>query len=594
MLCRMTTLTPRRLCVSAAAAAVLVAGAPRADGLAAVQGGEQLTVDFVAVSADGRPVADLRAEDISLRVGGRNRSVKSLRLVKFDGATGGGAPSAGLPAPFATNADGGGGAASRSILLVIEDESLRPGAERDLREHVGKFLDGLSPADRVALSTAPRDVVRVGFGAGTARVREALAQITGRMPASANESERTCRTRDTLIALRAQLAGLAGAETPTTVVVFSSAMTVASTGSNLGAGACDVNTEHYQSLGPATAAARANVYIVQQDPNVTQRNDGLENLAGVTSAGAVLRMASTTSPLARIAQETSAYYLATFDAEGSDRSGQNQRLELKVNRDGVTTRSRTEFFVARAAPAGAKPGAPITSRDMMRETRAFRDLPLRAAAFASRAPGDNKLAPVLGVIVMAEPIDPSVKIAQATAGLVDSSGKIVVQLTADEKQLQGRPIILSFPVSQGTYRLRVAAVDASGKTGAVDQELVAELTPAGPLKLGALVLTAFRNNSAVPALTFRGEEKIVGVLEMYGQVTAQVSARMELAETLNGPALEKIQPGGRQTSEPDKFILTGEIPIASLKPGDYVVRAFVNLEGQPEGKVIKTFRKVAK
>lgn len=594
MLCRMTTSTVRRLCVSAIAGVFLASGAPRAGGVSPVQGGaEALTVDFVAMSADGRPVADLKAEEVSLRVGGRNRAVKSLRLVKFDAPAGAG-PSAGLPPPFATNADGAGGAASRSVLFVIEDESLRPGAERELRDQIGKFLDGLSPSDRVALATAPRDVARVGFGAGIARVREALGQITGRMPASMSDADRTCRTRDTLISLRSQLAGLAGGETPTTVVIFSSAMSVPATSGSLGSGACDVNTEHYQSLGPATAAARANVYVVQQDPNITQRNDGLENLAGVTSAGAVLRMSSTTSPLARIASETSSYYVATFDAENSDRAGQNQRLELKVNRDGVTTRSRNEVPIVRGTPAGAKPGAPLTPRAMMIETRAFRDLPLRGAAFTARAPGDNKLAPSFGVIVMAEPEDPSVKITAAMAGLVDRAGKLVAQSTADEKQLAGRPIVLSFAVTQGTYRLRFAATDASGKGGAVDQEVVAELTPAGPLKLGSLVLTALRNNSAVPALIFRDEEKIVGVLEMYGQLTGKVSASMELASALTGPAIATVQPGGRQTSEPDKFILTGEISIAALAPGDYVVRAIVSLEGQPEGRVIKTFRKVAK
>ena len=77
--------------------------------------------------------------------------------------------------------------------------------------------------DRVGLSTAPRDVARVGLGP-VSRVREALAQITGRQPGSMNESERLCRTRDTLVAVRSQLSALAGAEAPTTLIVFSSAM----------------------------------------------------------------------------------------------------------------------------------------------------------------------------------------------------------------------------------------------------------------------------------------------------------------------------------------------------------------------------------
>ena len=223
MLCRMKSFAMRRLFVCVFTGAILWAADSRSSGAAAVQGAEPPTVDFMAVAADGRPVADLKAEDVSLKVGGRNRAVKALRLVRYAGGGPAAATSA-LPAPFATNADGGGGgSATRSILIVVEDESLRPGAERDLRDQVTKFLDALSEGDRVGLATAPRDVARVGLGPAS-RVREALAQITGRQPGSMTDAERLCRTRDTLVALRSQLAALAGAETPTTLIVFSSAL----------------------------------------------------------------------------------------------------------------------------------------------------------------------------------------------------------------------------------------------------------------------------------------------------------------------------------------------------------------------------------
>ena len=43
------------------------------------QGGGEITVDFAVVSADGRPVADLKASDVSVRVAGRNRVVHARR-----------------------------------------------------------------------------------------------------------------------------------------------------------------------------------------------------------------------------------------------------------------------------------------------------------------------------------------------------------------------------------------------------------------------------------------------------------------------------------------------------------------------------------
>ena len=93
-------------------------------------------------------------------------------------------------------------------------------------------------------------------------------------------------------------------------------------------------------------------------------------------------------------------------------------------------------------------------------------------------------------------------------------------------------------------------------------------------------------------MQFKDEATAVGYVEIYGQITGQVSARMEVAATADGPAIKTIQPGGQKTSEADKFLLIGEIPIGDLKPGDYVVRAFVGLQGEPEGKVVRTLRKV--
>ena len=86
--------------------------------------------------------------------------MKSLRLVRYAGGGPAAATSA-LPAPFATNADGGGGAsAARSILIVVEDESLRPGAERELRDQVTKFLDALSDRAIASAWRPPRATSR--------------------------------------------------------------------------------------------------------------------------------------------------------------------------------------------------------------------------------------------------------------------------------------------------------------------------------------------------------------------------------------------------------------------------------------------------
>jgi hypothetical protein len=581
MLSGMTRLILRSTFVAALGGVLLLTGGARLRG--ASQAGAAITVDFQAVSADGQPILDLKAEEVSLRVAGRPRPVKALQLVRVAGGASAG-PAAGVPPPFGTNVGAGGD--GRQIAIVVEDESLRTGAERQLRDAIGAFLDALGPADRVALTVAPRDTAAVGFSAGMARVREALAKIQGRADPAPSDDEEACRTRDTLAALRNQLLAMSGGETPTMLLFFSSKLTSPTAAQQARAGQCDITAQSYQAIGSAAVAARAQMYVVQQDDTVARRSEGLENLAGTTSGGQVVRLSASTSALARVLSETSAYYVATFDADPSDRGNQAQRLELRVTRAGVTTRARQEVLAA----SGAKPAAArMTPQQMLREARAFRDLPVRAVAYASRGAAGR-----MTVLVLGESADPATKITAAAVGLVDAAGKLVGQATAGEKELAAAPITIATAVAPGTYRLRFAATDASGRGGAADYEIVADLAPAGSLKLSGLLLGAIRNNAMAMALQFRDEEKIVGYLEMYGQITAKVSARMEVATSLDGPAIATIQPGGSGTTEADKFILTGEIPIAALAPGDYVVRAFVNVEGQPEGKVVKTFRKLGK
>ena len=94
-----------------------------------------------------------------------------------------------------------------------------------------------------------------------------------------------------------------------------------------------------------------------------------------------------------------------------------------------------------------------------------------------------------------------------------------------------------------------------------------------------------------PLFQFTDQPQAVAYLEMYGQLTGQVSAKIEIAATPDGPAITSVQPGGRATQEPDKFILTAMLPIDTLAPGDYVVRAIVVLQDQPEGRVFQTLRK---
>lgn len=544
------------------------------------QAAGSVIVDFVAVGANGQPVADLQPADVSIRISGKQRTITKLDFVKVDTASG---PASTLPPPFAVNTPSTG----RSLLILIDNESLRAGSERTMKESLDSLLKGLGPADRVALSVAPRDSVQLGFGAGLPAVRAALAKITGVRPANVSDSEAACRSRDSLVLLRSLLDSMAGSETPTSVLYVAGSLTVAaSVNRNVSSGtSCEVLMEHYQGVGSAAAAARANVYVVQGDDAITMRDSGLDNLAGLVGTPNVLRAMG--DGLNKVLTESAGYYLATVQPDPADRPGQSQRLEVRVGREGVTAHARSEVVAGRGGRAGAK----ATPRDMVATTAPFTDLHLRATAIASRGQGGK-----MTVLALAEPVDPSVKLSALTAVIVaPGAAKAAFVANADEKQLALRPVVVALAADPGKYRLRVAAVDSTGRAGAVDYDLDANFVEAGPIKVAGLLIAGPRGEGFAPQLVFSNEPELALQVDLFGDLAAlKMGAKFEIAATPDGKALAEGQVGGAGTSEPDKFVLSGRIPIASLAPGDYVVRVTVQAEGHPEAKLIRTIRKVAK
>ena len=552
-----------------------------------------VAVDFMALGANGQPVADLQASDVTIRIAGRPRQITSLEFVK---AESGGAPASvsALPPPYFGNAAGAGGT-GRSVLILVDIESLRIGTERALRESLESLLNSLSPNDRVALSVAPKDTVRLGFSAGLPAVKAAAAKIAGIRPASVSSAENACRSRDSLDLLRNLIDSMAGADTPTSVLYIGSGLTLPGTVNRNATGdlTCEVLTEHFQNLAPSIANARVNLYVAQGDDTITQRDGGLDNLAGVANADQVIRAVG--PGLNRIATESAGYYVATLAPDSGDRPGQSQTLDIKVGRSGTVVRARTHATIrGRGAAPVAGGGKSPSVKEMLSSTTPVTDLQLRVMPVVSRAPGGGGK---LALLAMTEPVDPNTKLA-AVSGAVFPIGqaKAATAGNATDQQLAGRPVLFTMAIDPGKYRVRIAATDSSGRAGAVDFEINAALAEAGPLKIGQIMLLAPRGQSFAPQLVYTDEPEVVAYLEMYADFAAVKfkGAAIDIAATEDGPALAQGQPGGQQTNEPDKFILNGKIPIANLKPGEYVIRVTVQAEGHPEGRVTRTFRKVAK
>lgn len=558
----------------------------------------RVSIDFLALTEDeGRPVPDLTAGEITLKVDGRAREVRSLRFVRLatPAERARGSFETDPPPPYGSNLPHDAG---RLVLLVIDRESIRATREDPVRAAVDTLMDRLAPNDRLGLVTLPYGGTEVDLTRDRSRLLEALAALRGQAPATPTDLDAACHTRVTLSSLADLLQGLAPLHGPKTIVFVSSGLSPPrADAARLGRTApCDVRVEDYQEVEGAASDARAHIYIIQPDAPIVadasgrlvdrtaEEFAGLNSLAGVTG-GQVFRLAGRgDEAFRRIGRETSGYYLLDFDVGPSEQNGVSRRLEIGVSRRGVSIRARPRFVIPRPDPL---PRRVLTPQEIVRDTRHYHDLPIRVIAYPSRNPGDSRIK----IVAVAEPSDPSVVLKGAAFGLIDGRGRLVGRTTLSSVELASRPLLAAFVARPGAYRLRVAATDGS-RYGAADYEFLADMTVVGPLTASSLVLGAGDEERFAQRMLFTDEPAAMAYLEVYGEPKGvAVSVIFEVAATSDGPALAAGLGRAGNARDEDRWIVTGTFPIAGLAPGDYVVRAIIRLNGQPTARVFRTLRK---
>src|SRR5688572_1341798 len=101
-------------------------GAPQAPVFRAAV--DRVAVDFIAVAADGQPLPNLAASEITLKVDGKAREITSLELVRLVPAAlppeSALPPTVAVPAPFGSNSPSEAG---RAFILIFHHTSMKPG-----------------------------------------------------------------------------------------------------------------------------------------------------------------------------------------------------------------------------------------------------------------------------------------------------------------------------------------------------------------------------------------------------------------------------------------------------------------------------------
>jgi VWFA-related protein len=374
-------------------------------------------------------------------------------------------------------------------------------------------------------------------------------------------------------------------------------------------------------LGERVQAARVNMYVLHLDRafleafDVKERfptrtpfedarllNDGLAEIAG-QAGGAYFNLTTSLDPtFERIAHETSASYVVSFEPADADRDGKPHSVGVKVAKPDVLIRARKQFTVdpsVRTATVADRLSRALNSPFL--PSSVPMDLTTYVVGESQGGGVRVLLAAEIGCGVAAAAEFDVGRIVTDPAG--QGTGSPVERASALVPRPGGVRCVYytsTFGVKAGEYAVRTVAMDAGNRAGGVERRLDARLTPAGPLGLSSLVLTD-------PTVRIDGKMKLVvdgrlggpsvaAYVEMQrlqpsagtAAAAARPAVQFEVARSDDGPTLVGSVPPMSDESALDAWYAEGTINLASLAPGSYVVRAIVLWNGAIVGRATRS------
>jgi VWFA-related protein len=605
-------------------------------------------VDVNVIDGSGRPIADLTAQDFSLKVDGKPRRIATAQFIAV---TRGGERAPVEPRDYSSNPASAG---ARLIMLAIDQGNIGASRGKYAIDAARRFIGRLSPDDRVGLVTIPGAGPQIDFTANHALVENALNSIRGTSDQGEHQDsqiglsesialdrgnkqvlqqivDRECaglsagplgdcvgglqaqartlfidqksRTRDTLVSLQHVMDRLARTSTPKTVVLLSEGVMI---------DARDLGEISW--LGPAAARGQVTLYVLQLEPpafeasnsrsspsrsaDIQFAHDGLGFLAGAARGSVFNIVSGADSAFNRLTLELSGYYLLSFEPEPGDRDTKTHKIKIEVpGRKNATVRARNEFSVD--APRA------LTTEQQLADTIAApllaSDIGLKLTTFSFTENEGGRVR-----VVIAAEIDRSQNAGRKLSlayTVVDSRDQIVSSQLEPEVTLpvspesQTQTYLGAITAATGTYRIKLAVVDDTGKRGSVEHTIQARLTNAGQLHVTDLLLgeEGGAGGGLIPTVSadFKGD-LLHGYLELHSEapeVLRSATVALEVAASPDARALEsapaRFDDGG---ATPARRAAEGVVPIALLPAGEYVARAVVTVAGQRVGQVSRPFR----
>ena len=328
---------------------------------------------------------------------------------------------------------------------------------------------------------------------------------------------------------------------------------------------------------------------------------GLSAAASVTGGEFYRALGNGRGLFERIEAQLAGRYRLAVEVSPRDRV-ERRRIDVRVARRGASARVRH----AAAAERGARTGpAPVSVEarlaELLRSPVAESWLPLRVSTYAWPDGGGRARVAVTAQVGGSGFDGSDVTLAFALRdswGAVVSSGRREMAGTVGNQGLDGAyEYTLPITAAPGSYALRVAAVDASGRGGSVEHPLRVGLALSdAPLALGALEVAdavdrrGDRTADGDPVVSSGQLAVSLDVRAESAWVFNRIRAQVEVARDESGPVLVRTEAPLRGPDATPWRTGAARLSVAGLDPGPYVARVRVLRGAEEMAAVQRTFR----
>jgi hypothetical protein len=350
-------------------------------------------------------------------------------------------------------------------------------------------------------------------------------------------------------------------------------------------------------------ARLSNVNIYSFDPSGLGNGAGADYLrivANNTGGRAFVQTNDLERGVAEMVRENSSYYLVAYQSSNPRNDGLFRKVDVRVDRPGVTVRTRNGYNAPRDAKTGALPPPPSTVTTAVAGLLPRGDVQMQVVVAPFAIPGKSEVALAIAVNVhqptpKERTIDDIELVTNAFGpdgeprGSQSQTAKVVMQPTPDEPAAQFE-IASRFDVKPGRYNLRFAAHSAtSDKTGSVYYAIDVPDFAKDAVSLSGVVL------SATPGIASAGKEALTSLILVIPTTRREfmrgdeVDTFLRIYQHAQGP-LESVQLDVRIVDDHDavKFhaaetLAAGRfdalravdhrfnLPLADLPPGPYLL-----------------------